>query len=92
MTMVEDRLSPEERSAILERYVTYATQAGWKVVSQTATQAQLVRGKHTSHLLHLILTIITLGIWLPVWIGISIFGGEKLKHVSVDERGSLLGI
>lgn len=27
-----------------------------------------------NHLLHLILTLITFGLWIPVWIGISIYG------------------
>lgn len=35
----------------------------------------------TNHVLHLLLSIVTLGIWLPVWLGLSIkFGGWKCSQ------------
>jgi hypothetical protein len=66
-----------------------ATQSGWRVQSQTQTQAQLVKGKPTNHLLHLILTIITVGLWAIVWILTVLFAGQKQKFASVDEYGRL---
>ena len=90
MVATEVLLSPDERSAILERVVTANVQQGWRVVSQTQTQAQLVKGKPTNHLLHLILSLVTLGIWIPVWIGVAIFAGEKQKFVQVDPMGRVL--
>lgn len=87
MTSVAEKLSSEDRSQILERYVITATHSGWRVVSQTSTQAQLVKGKPTNHLLHLILSLVTLGLWVPVWIGVAIFAGQKQRFCSVDEYG-----
>lgn len=81
------QLSNDERAAILARNVADHTRIGWRVISQTPTQAQLVKGKPTSHVLHLILTIFTAGLWALVWIGLAIFAGEKQKFVSVDEYG-----
>lgn len=46
-----------------------------------------MKGKPTNHVLHLILSIITLGVWIPVWICVVIFAGEKQRFVSVDEYG-----
>jgi hypothetical protein len=53
-------MSLEQRSAILAERLTWEARNGWRVTSQTQTQAQaqLAKGKPTSHLLHLVLTII----------------------------------
>jgi hypothetical protein len=80
-------MSLEQRSAILAERLTWDARNGWRVTSQTQTQAQLAKGKPTSHLLHLVLTIITLGLWAIVWILVAIFGGEKHTFLSVDEYG-----
>jgi hypothetical protein len=50
----------------------------------------MVRGHRPNHVLHLILTLITLGIWAIVWILVTILGGEKRAVVSVDEYGNTL--
>lgn len=63
---------------------------GWRVTSQSATQATLVKGKPTNHILHLILTIITLGLWAIVWICVAIFGGEKHEVITVQPDGQVL--
>lgn len=81
------KLSSDERAEALAGAVNDSARHGWQIVSQTGSQAQLKKGKPTSHLLHLILSLVTLGIWLPVWIAVAIFAGEKHKMVSVDEYG-----
>jgi hypothetical protein len=44
-----------------------------------------LKSKHeTSHILHLILTIVTFGLWLIVWILISIT--NRTKRDNIDER------
>lgn len=83
------KATPEERTAALERYIADATRHGWRVQSQGATSAQLVKGKPTNHVLHLILTLITLGLWAIVWILTVIFAGQKQRHVSVNEYGNI---
>jgi len=83
------KLTADEQAAILARAVTDSAQYGWHVVSQTQTTAQLAKGKPTSHLLHLIVSVFTLGIWIPVWIAIAIFAGEKHRLITVDEYGGV---
>lgn len=80
-------LTSTDRRETLAAVVQRQSEMGWKVISQTETQAQLVRGKPTNHLLHLILSLVTLGIWIPVWIGVAIFSGEKRRFVNVDAYG-----
>lgn len=79
----------EERRNILGRHLALLVQQGWRVEWQTDHQAIMVRGNRVNHLLHLILTLITVGWWTIVWILIAIFGGEKRQMVNVDEFGNV---
>lgn len=90
-TEVEERatITQEERTAVLERYVAGAGQLGWRVQSMSATQAQLLKGKPTNHVLHLILSLVTLGAWLVVWAAVTILAGQKQRLVTVDQFGQV---
>jgi hypothetical protein len=81
------KVTSEERTRVLDNYILTAGQQGWRVASQSPTSAQLLKGKPTNHVLHLILTLVTLGAWAIVWILVSIFGGQKQQLVTVDEYG-----
>lgn len=81
------KATPEERTRALDNYILTAGQQGWRVASQSATSAQLLKGKPTNHVLHLILSIVTLGAWLIVWALVVIFAGQKQRTVMVDEYG-----
>ena len=63
---------------------------GWRVESQTEYQAVMVKGHRTNNVLHLILTIVTVGLWAIVWILVAVLGGEKRAVVAVDEYGNTL--
>jgi hypothetical protein len=82
--------TPEERREILAATVTEYVRDGYRVESQTDYQAIVVRGRRPNHLLHLILSIITIGIWfLFVWLPLMIFGGEKRRVLNVDTYGNV---
>ena len=61
---------------------------GARVESQSDFQAVVIKGKPVNHTLHLIITLVTLTMWAPVWIALAIFGGEKRSMVVVDEYGN----
>jgi hypothetical protein len=63
----------------VEQYVKW----GWRVESRSEHQAVMVKGHRPNHILHLILTIITLGVWAIVWLLLTAFGGEKRKTITV---------
>ena len=94
-TATEEALSPkspEVRKAALAKRIQYLVNVDMcRVESQSDYQAVLVSGKKVNHVLHLILTLLTFGLWVFVWIGLVIFGGEKRRMVSVDEYGQVLG-
>jgi hypothetical protein len=64
---------------------------GWHVESQTDYQAVLIRpGTRVHHLLHVVLSVLTLGIWIPVWITIAVLKKrDKHKVVQVDGLGNV---
>ena len=74
-------LSDDQRTLILNNAVSENVHRGWRVESITPTMATLAWGqtKNTNHLLHLILTLITCGLWLFIWIPVSI--GDSMHKV-----------
>jgi hypothetical protein len=79
----------DERKAALANAVAADVRGGWAVESQTDFQSILVKGHRPNHLLHLILTLVTLGLWLIVWVAVTLAGGEKRRVVSVDPYGNV---
>jgi hypothetical protein len=58
-----------------------------RVEPQLDFTAVVVKGKNPSHVLHLLLSLITLGLWLFVWAAVSVFGGERRRMIEIDEHG-----
>lgn len=55
-----------------------STQTSRKNCSICGTKTKHERSVSSpSHLLHFIITIITAGAWLPIWVLIALFGGSK---------------
>ena len=82
------RKTPDDRKEALGRAVHTQVAQGARVESQGDYQAILVKGHRPNHMLHLILTLVTLGLWAFVWIGVVAFGGESRMSVGVDEWGN----
>lgn len=62
---------------------------GWRVEAQGPWQVSLVRGKRPNHILHLILSIVTVGLWLPVWFFITVTTREHRNTLVVNEYGQV---
>lgn len=81
-------ITPDERKAKLDGLVIDWTRGGWNVESRTDYQAVISKGHRPNHILHLILTLLTAGLWgLFVWLPLCVFGGVKRKTLAVDEFG-----
>ncbi len=78
-----------ERKQSLASTVTNMVAQGRRVESQSDFQAVLVRGHRPNHLLHLIVTCFTFGLWAIVWLVLTFAGGEKRETVTVDEYGNV---
>jgi hypothetical protein len=81
--------SSQEREEILARQVQSAIASGGRVQSQSSYNAVIVRGQQVNHGLHLILTLLTAGLWSIVWIIIAVSGGEKRQMIMVDDFGNV---
>lgn len=60
--------SEPERRGALAQGVALQVGEGCRIESQSDFQAVVVKGSKPNHLLHLILTLVTLGAWAFVWI------------------------
>jgi hypothetical protein len=83
-----ETVSVEERKAALAQAIAGQIAQGYRVDSQSDFQAVVVKGKRPSHLLHLVLTIITLGLWAIVWIVLSLTMHVHRRLVTVNELGN----
>ena len=66
-----------------------AISKGWSIESQGQYYAVMVEGERVNHLLHLILSIITVGLWLIVWFILATSGGQQRMMIYVDEQGEV---
>jgi hypothetical protein len=87
-TVTVPRKSPDERKQLLARAVSNEVRQGYRIESQSDYQAVIVKGKPVNHVLHLILTLVTVLLWSVVWIALAIFGGEKRGVIEIDEFGN----
>ena len=88
MTTAERKTS-DERKALLGQAVSNAVRQGARVEGQSDYQSITVQGKPVNHILHLILTLVTFGLWAIIWIILVLTGGEKRRTITVDEWGNV---
>jgi hypothetical protein len=89
-TAIATRASTEQRRSVLASNIAQQVRKGWSVESQTDYQATLAKGHRPNHVLHLILTVLTIGIWGIVWIIVSLTSRVKRQTITVDEFGNVM--
>lgn len=60
-----------------------------RIESYSDLSAVIVIGKPVNHLLHLVATIITFGVWSLVWLILVLTAGEKRELIRVNESGDI---
>jgi len=73
--------------AALDRAVANELASGAELVSQAGTNAVLTKGKKVNHILHLILSVLTAGIWLIVWAILVVTNKPQRIVLSVNDQG-----
>jgi Na+-transporting NADH:ubiquinone oxidoreductase subunit NqrC len=81
----------EKRRELMDVAEAEWVRGGWRVESRSDYQAVFSKGKRPNHILHLILTLVTVGLWGIVWIFLALTSHEKRQTVSVDEYGQRSG-
>lgn len=72
---------------LLQEKARIWVEQGWRIESQLPGQIVLTHGKGTNHVLHLLLTICTLGVWGVVWLILAATGGERRRIVRIGRDG-----
>jgi hypothetical protein len=60
-----------------------------RIESQSEYDAVIVIGRPVNHILHLLLSCVTFGLWLIVWLLAGLFGGERRVMISVNPDGDV---
>lgn len=68
-------------SHVLDTEVASHVAVGWRVESRSDTMAVLVSDGATNHVLHLLLTLVSCGLWAVVWFVLAVT--RKTKRVSL---------
>jgi hypothetical protein len=84
-----ERVDEAKRSAILDQELVKIVGSGGHVLARTPTSAVVAFGKPVNHVLHLLVSVLLCGLWLPVWLLMVVTGGERRITVMVDEYGEL---
>lgn len=82
--------TPEQRKTALAKRVQEFAAKGWRIESQTDYNVSLAKGRRPNHILHLILTLLTFGLWAIVWI-ILTAKGETRRSMAINEFGRIYG-
>ena len=84
-------MAPDERKHLLAQAVAdaLARPGGWQVESRSDYAATVVRGRRTNHVLHAILSLVTLGFWLVVWLIVATLNQRERQTLTVDPNGTV---
>lgn len=63
--------------------------SGAELESQTSTMAVLIKGKKVNHVLHLVLSLITAGLWLIVWLLLILTNKRQRVVLTLTESGGV---
>ncbi|MCX8495948.1 MAG: hypothetical protein ORN51_07175 [Akkermansiaceae bacterium] len=78
------------RQSQLEAYLSqYLAKTRGRIESVTPFSAVVIHGEKVNHVLHLLISVLLCGLWLPVWFLIAQSGGERRTVISVDECGNV---
>lgn len=81
------KISPNERQKILKEKIVICQATGMRLESSGEFQAVLVAPQKTNHVMHLVVSFFTLGLWMPVWLVITLTRKNRREVLQVDEAG-----
>lgn len=89
---VPGRLPDAKRAAIMQQALRDLTFRGYRVETVDGPRAIVLTGEPVNHVLHVLLTMVTCGLWLPVWLLLVALGGVTRRQIFIDEYGNLVGL
>ena len=82
-------LSSDARQSILDRRLLEAVSHGGEITSRSDFSAVVRYGRPVNHVLHLLLSLVTAGLWLFVWLALVLTNNRRVVYVVVDEFGGI---
>jgi hypothetical protein len=82
------RVPEDDRQVILDEALFGMISEGDRVLARLPDQAILMTGKPVNHLLHFVVSFFC-WLWVPIWLVLWLFGGERTMTVTVDEYGEV---
>jgi len=79
--------TPDQRKEILRNFVVGKVANGYRVELQDDFSAVLISGKGPNHILHLLLSIITFGFWILIWVLLAITSKEQRSLYKINDYG-----
>lgn len=80
-------VTAKRRRQLLDEAIRHQTRKGWGVDSVSAFSAYMSSTRGPNHILHFILTLVTFGAWLLVWLLVVLLSKKEALTINVDERG-----
>jgi hypothetical protein len=81
--------SPATQTAALQHAIALSSARGWRLEGTSPGVATMVSGHRPNHILHLLLTIFTCGLWAIAWIIIAATVTEKRLTIVADLDGNI---
>ena len=71
--------------------IAYAI-AGWSIDLEEENLVIVSKEKNRSHIIHAIVTVLTLSLWAPFWIALVLKKSETRKVITFDEKTKTVSI
>jgi hypothetical protein len=83
--------SDNERKDLLQNYIVKMAAQGWRTEAQSEFSATISLGIKTAHVLHFILSVISFGFWLFIWIilVLSRLNKRRRQFLKIDKFGNI---
>lgn len=80
------RMSPD---VALHAAMAQYTAAGYRVEAMTPRSAVMATGSPCNHVAHLLVSIVTCGLWAPMWLLLAIVQRVARVTITVTEQGQV---
>ena len=84
-----ENLKPAERRRLLSQQLAVMQEEGKRIVFRGDYQAIVADGTPVNHILHLMLSFFTVGLWAIIWMVDISFHKETKEFVRVDIKGNV---
>ncbi len=85
----KENLTPAERRRLLSQKLAAMEEEGKRIAFQGDYQAIVADGTPINHILHLMLSFFTVGLWAIIWMVDISFHKETKEFVKVDIKGNV---